>query len=101
MIDSTQIPNLPSNDPVREYMLEASQRICVTMKADFLPFVPHILPAILEKFTLAPKELNSENVAAIDDDADVNLALVPSSNGKMKMRVMRTSEMEDLQNAID
>mmetsp|Transcript_84291 Transcript_84291/g.217058 ORF Transcript_84291/g.217058 Transcript_84291/m.217058 type:complete len:1131 (-) Transcript_84291:51-3443(-) len=101
MIQAAQAPNLPSNDPVKEYMMQASQRICFTMKGDFLPFVPHILPGILEKFTLAPKELTTETRQGIDDDDEVNLTLMKGEDGKMKVMVMSTSEMEDLQNAIE
>jgi len=101
MVQATQVPNLPSNDPVKEYMLQASQRICATMKANFLPFVPHILPGILEKFTLAPKEYNPEVANSLDDDEEVNLTFAKQADGKVKVLIMSTSEMEDLQNAVE
>merc|ERR1719506_2183955 len=56
MIKATQVPNLPSNDPVKEYMMAAAERICAVMKEDFVPILPYILPGILEKFTLSPKD---------------------------------------------
>merc|ERR1719215_654186 len=59
MVQASQVPNIPKDDPVLEYMLQASQRICETLKADFLPYVPPLLPGILEKFKLAPTELNA------------------------------------------
>jgi len=99
MIQATQVPNLPSNDPVKEYMLEASQRICATMKGDFLPFVPHILPGILEKFTLSPKEYNQDTIGKFADEDEVNLSIT-EENGKIKVMIMSTSEVEDLQNAV-
>uniref|UniRef100_A0A7S2KBP1 TOG domain-containing protein n=1 Tax=Zooxanthella nutricula TaxID=1333877 RepID=A0A7S2KBP1_9DINO len=99
MIQATQVPNLPSNDPVKEYMLEASQRICVTMKGNFVPFVPHILPGILEKFTLAPKEADQALVSGLDADTEVNVTLT-KENGQVKVMIMSTSEMEDLQHAV-
>lgn len=101
MTKAAQVPDLPASDPVKEYMLQAAQRICSTLKADFLPFVPHILPGILEKFKLAPKELDEATRAAIDDDEEVNLALLPDQDGKVKVMVMSTSEIEDLQNALE
>jgi len=101
MTQAAQVPNLPSNDPVKEYMMQASQRICWTMKADFLPFVPHILPGVLEKFTLAPKELNAETRDGVDNDEEVNVTLVQGQDGKVKLMVMSTSEIEDLQNALE
>lgn len=99
MIQATQVPNLPSNDPVKEYMLQASQRICATMKGNFVPFVPHILPGILEKFTLAPKEYNPETAQSLGADEEVNLTLT-QENGQIKVMIMSTSELEDLQNAL-
>jgi len=101
MTQAASVPDLPANDPVKEYMLQAAQRICWTMKADFLPFVPHILPGILEKFKLAPQELDSSTRDGIGDEEEVNLALVPDKDGKVKVMVMSTSAMEDLSNALE
>lgn len=100
MIAATQLPNLPNNDPVKEYMLQASQRICETMKGDFLPYVQHLLPGILEKLTLAPKEWNNENRDSLDEDGEVNLTIT-QENGQVKVLVMSTSEIEDLSNALE
>merc|ERR1719161_356794 len=76
MIQATSAGDLAKDDPVKEYMLAAAERICATMKAAFLPFVPHILPFIFDRLTLAPKEVG----AAIDDDVEeggeINIALV-------------------------
>jgi len=101
MIQAVQLPNLPSNDPVKEYMMAAAERICTTMKADFLPFVPHILPIILEKFTLAPREYTGDNAAdELDEGAEVNLTLMKEGD-TVKILVMSSSDMEDLQHAIE
>jgi hypothetical protein len=82
MIQATQVPNLPSNDPVKEYMMAATERICATMKEDFMPFVPHILPGVLEKLTLAPREFNDElNTDDLEEGAEVNLSF-SQENGK-------------------
>jgi hypothetical protein len=99
MVQATQVPNLPSNDPVKEYMMAASERIASTLKADFLPFVPHVLPMILEKFTLAPKEYTQEGLNEFNEEEEVNLTLV-EENGKVKVLIMSTSDMEDLKNAM-
>eukprot|EP00927_Polykrikos_kofoidii_P014399 TRINITY_DN16301_c1_g1_i1.p1 TRINITY_DN16301_c1_g1~~TRINITY_DN16301_c1_g1_i1.p1 ORF type:complete len:1112 (-),score=279.80 TRINITY_DN16301_c1_g1_i1:109-3444(-) len=100
MLAATQVPNLPSSDPVKEYMMAAAERICSTMKADFLPFVPHILPGILEKLTLSAKAFNSESIEDLEEDAEVNLSFVKTEDGQTKIMIMNTSEMEDLQNAL-
>merc|ERR1712216_913066 len=60
MVKATQVPDLPRNDPVKEYMMAASERICQTMKGDFLPFVPHLLPGIFEKLTLEPSNASEK-----------------------------------------
>eukprot|EP00929_Paragymnodinium_shiwhaense_P000644 TRINITY_DN100890_c0_g1_i1.p1 TRINITY_DN100890_c0_g1~~TRINITY_DN100890_c0_g1_i1.p1 ORF type:complete len:1112 (-),score=403.40 TRINITY_DN100890_c0_g1_i1:307-3642(-) len=100
MIKATQVPNLPNNDPVKEYMMAAAERICAVLKGDFLPFVPHLLPFTLEKFTLAPKEYNSDSAQNdLDEGDEVNLTLL-EEDGKVKVLIMSTSEMEDLQNAV-
>eukprot|EP00928_Gymnodinium_smaydae_P061449 TRINITY_DN45518_c0_g1_i1.p1 TRINITY_DN45518_c0_g1~~TRINITY_DN45518_c0_g1_i1.p1 ORF type:complete len:1116 (+),score=369.48 TRINITY_DN45518_c0_g1_i1:79-3426(+) len=98
MISATQVPDLPSNDPVKEYTLAASERICGTLKNDFLPFVPAILPGILEKFTLSPQEYNPSS-QKFDQDTEVSLTLI-QEGGNVKVLIMSTSEMEDLKNAL-
>merc|ERR1719461_2165776 len=71
MVQATQVPDLPKDDPVKEYMMSACERICGALKEDFLPFVPHVLPGVLEKLrTAAPQELGVEG-AADDDDEDL------------------------------
>eukprot|EP00913_Durusdinium_trenchii_P019742 g18558.t1 len=89
MIEATKVPNLPMSDP---YMMAASERICSTLKEDFLPFVSHILPGVLEKFTLAPREFTPGN-NDIDDDDEVNLTLL-RENGQALLPVFDFT-MED------
>jgi len=98
MIQATQTPNLPSNDPVKEYMMAASERICATMKEDFVPFIPHILPGVLEKLTLSPKEFMGGD--EFDENAEVNLTLM-QENGKVKIMVMYSSDIQDLKAALE
>jgi len=101
MIKTTQIPDLPSNDPVKEYMMAASSRICAVLKEDFLPMVPHVLPQILEKLTLSsPKEWGDLKAEDIKDDDEVTLTISRTPDGKQKIMIMNTSEMEDLENAL-
>ncbi|CAK9028346.1 Importin-5 (Imp5) (Importin subunit beta-3) (Karyopherin beta-3) (Ran-binding protein 5) (RanBP5), partial [Durusdinium trenchii] len=99
MIEATKVPNLPMSDPVKEYMMAASERICSTLKEDFLPFVSHILPGVLEKFTLAPREFTPGN-NDIDDDDEVNLTLL-RENGQVKVMIMYSSEIQDLKGALE
>merc|ERR1719160_1425953 len=99
MVKATQMPDMKQNDPVKEYMLAASERICQTMKEDFLPFVPHLLPGIFEKLTLEPSEA-SKNMENLEEGDEVNLALV-TRNGQIQVMVMNTAEMQDLQHALE
>lgn len=98
MIQATKVPNLPNNDPVKEYMMAASERICATMKQDFLPFVSHILPGVLERFTLAPREFTGGD--EVDDNDEVNLTLM-QENGQVKVMIMYSSEIQDLKAALE
>jgi len=101
MIRATQVPNLPPTDPVKEYMLAAAERICSTMKDDFLPFVPHVLPSIVEKLTLGPKEW-ADGLDNLGDlkEGEVDLTLT-QENGKVKVLVMYASDKQDLQAALE
>jgi len=103
MIKATQVPNLRSDDPVKEYMLAASSRICSVMKEEFLPMVPHILPGILEKFKLAPKDLADRDQlkGSSLEDTEVTLTMTRGPDGQVKFLFMSTSEVEELHEALD
>merc|ERR1719162_546157 len=103
MIKATQVPNLRSDDPVKEYMLAASSRICSVMKEEFLPMIPHILPGILDKFTLAPKDLaNRDDLQGQSlEDTEVTLTMTKTADGQIKFLFMSTSEVEELNKALE
>merc|ERR1719265_2687824 len=88
MIQATQVPNLPADDPVKEYMLSSAERICMTMKGDFLPFVTTILPFTFEKLAVQPAEVSAEKVFEDDDNQEVNMVQI---NGVTKFVAMSTS----------
>lgn len=100
MIKATQVPNLPSSDPVKEYMMAASSRICSVLKEDFVPMIPHVLPGILEKFTLAPKDFSDLNNGDLEEDAEVTLTMMKTPDGQTKFMLMSSSDLEDLQGAL-
>eukprot|EP00971_Amphidinium_carterae_P314187 6245338-Amphidinium_carterae.1 len=56
MIQAAQMPNLPPDDPVKEYVMSASERICSVLEEDFVRFLPHVLPGILAKLTTSSQE---------------------------------------------
>lgn len=101
MIQAVKAPDLPSDDPVKEYVMAAAERICETMKDDFLPFVQDILSFIvLEKLSVTPRELNSEAVAENMQESEMSLALLNVGEG-MKIMMMETAGLEDLQHALE
>merc|ERR1719498_1185409 len=98
MMQAAQAPNLAKDDPVYEYIMAAADRFCFVLKEDFAPFVPLLLPLILEKLKFQPKEFSGDRRDLAGDD-DVNLAIV-KKDGKAVAYIMSTSQMEDLQNAL-
>lgn len=101
MIQATQVPGLPADDPVKEYMLAAAERICSTMKADFVPYVQYFLPGVLEKLSLSPKEFGTDGAfEGLGEGTEVNLTIT-RVDGKPKVLMMTTSEVEDMHNALD
>jgi len=101
MIQAVQVPGLPGDDPVLEYVMAAAERMCATLKEDFLPYVPPLLPIVLTKFALAPKEVDRANLDNFEDSEEVNLHFETSENGNARVLVMTTSEIEDLQHALE
>merc|ERR1719161_1484575 len=97
MIQATQVPNLPAEDPVKEYMLSSAERICITMKSEFLPFVPHILPGIFEKLAAKPEEICATTFVEDNGEREINVVQI---NGETKIMAMSTSAAEDLENAL-
>eukprot|EP00927_Polykrikos_kofoidii_P065243 TRINITY_DN61025_c0_g1_i1.p1 TRINITY_DN61025_c0_g1~~TRINITY_DN61025_c0_g1_i1.p1 ORF type:complete len:1124 (+),score=179.06 TRINITY_DN61025_c0_g1_i1:84-3455(+) len=98
LVKATQVPNLPSDDPVREYMMSAAERLCSTLREEFLPFVPHLLPSVLGNLKLAPKEYDQDTTPP--ESQDLNMTIVPCDDGQAKVLVMSSSELEDLRNAV-
>jgi len=102
MLRATQVPDLPQDDPVKEYMMAAAERICSTLRDDFVPFLPHFLPLVLSKLQLTPKEYDSSDPlnASIDTD-NCSVAVVAGDDGEAKLMLMNSSELEDVQNAVE
>lgn len=101
MMTATSAPGLPNNDPVKEYMMAASERICQTMKADFLPFVETLLPFVLQKLAVTPKNIGVQGAADLADGAAMNLMLMNFAGKTTQVLAISTSEMDDLKNAVD
>merc|ERR1711971_816948 len=79
----------------REYIVEASQRICTCLKGDFACFLPALLPSIFKSL-----ELQSEDVAPVADASnDDGYVTVSSGNGKL-MKVS-TAKLEEAEASIN
>uniref|UniRef100_A0A6U9NR28 TOG domain-containing protein n=1 Tax=Zooxanthella nutricula TaxID=1333877 RepID=A0A6U9NR28_9DINO len=80
---------LEADDLQREYINEASQRICKCLKKDFAPFLPHILPGTLKALRLDADEVKD---GAADDDDDRHE--ITTADGKLvKVRSSKFEEM--------
>jgi hypothetical protein len=99
MVQATQAPNLAKDDPVYEYIMAAAERFASVLKEDFLSFVPHLLPMILEKLKFQPKEFSGD-VRDVQQEEDVNVSVV-NKDGKVTVFVMSTSQMEETQHALE
>lgn len=44
-----------SDDPFRSYVLSAWSRICTVLKAEFVPYLPVVMPIVLQAASLDPK----------------------------------------------
>mmetsp|Transcript_62529 Transcript_62529/g.167479 ORF Transcript_62529/g.167479 Transcript_62529/m.167479 type:complete len:1100 (+) Transcript_62529:67-3366(+) len=90
-----------ADDPVKEYALSAAERICITLKEDFKPFVPAFLPFILDKLSITPVQL--ESTAGVSEDMTLTLMVTGEANNasSVKLYGLKTSEMEDMKNAAE
>merc|ERR1719359_2111173 len=60
---------LEADDVLREYIKEASERICQCLKKDFAPFLQAMLPGILKSLKIEEEEVsNVPNPKGGDDD---------------------------------
>ncbi|KEP59806.1 UNVERIFIED_CONTAM: HEAT repeat-containing protein [Hammondia hammondi] len=81
-------------DAVREYLTEALGRMCRAMGADFLVYLPRILPRLLEVLTVKPKELKAEEA---EDDEDMTYVILDSNTSLG----LKTSLLEEQSRALD
>jgi len=80
-----------ADDLQREYIKEASERICKCLKQDFAFFLPHLLPGIYKNLRL------DEDSATKDDDAD---NFITVSTGEGKLVKVHSSKFEELLNSV-
>mmetsp|Transcript_36902 Transcript_36902/g.95239 ORF Transcript_36902/g.95239 Transcript_36902/m.95239 type:complete len:1129 (+) Transcript_36902:187-3573(+) len=95
---------LQDDDIQREYIKEASERICHCLKKDFAPFLPNLLQGIF-------RSLKLEEIAAADpqnqapsghqnDDEDDDDAYIQVSTGDGKLVRVRTTKFEEMMQSV-
>merc|ERR1719291_828445 len=77
---------MDADDLQREYIKEASERICKCLKSDFAPFLPHLLPGIFSNLKLEPEEAAPKPGTEDDDDQYITV-----TTGDGKLVKVRTS----------
>jgi len=82
-----------ADDLQREYINEASQRICQCLKKDFAPFLPSLLPRILKQLKL---DEEIQRKTKTDDDED-DTVQVTTRDGKTVS--VHSAKFEEVQEA--
>jgi len=94
------------DDPVKEYALMAAQRMSYTLKKDFAPFIPGILPQIFSrlkaKVSDMAQDVDESFLENAGEDTQVNLTTSKDpTTGEVKLLVIKTSVLDDLQSSIE
>jgi hypothetical protein len=99
MLDACK--NLTDEDVATEYILTAAESICATLKAEFAPFVPTVLPIVLKKLVADPVDLNSGEID-LDEATDTQLTITvtTTAEGEQKVLGLKTTQIEDMQSAL-
>jgi len=85
-----------ADDIQKEYIKEASERICTCLKKDFAPFLPSLLPGIFKKLRLQDlDEHPSSQPKDADDDEYVQV-----STGDGKIVRVHTQKFEDMMQSV-
>lgn len=61
-----QSSQLDADDPTGSYMLQAGARFCKCLGTEFLPYLPMVMPQLLQSASLSP----DVTVRDTDDDAE-------------------------------
>jgi len=95
---------LEADDVQREYIKEASERICQCLKRDFAPFLPNLLAGIFE--TLKMEEVKEDGQApqkpakATDDSDDDDDDFVQVTTGEGKLVQVKNSQLEEMVSSV-
>lgn len=73
MLQST---HLDPDDPTGSYMLQAGARFCKCLGAEFLPYLPMVMPQLIQSASLSPdvtvreQDDDGEDIEEEDEDDD-------------------------------
>jgi len=83
---------LEADDVQREYIKEASERICQCLKRDFAPFLPNLLEGIFQSLKLEDLEEPHPQTAEDDDEN----AFIAVSTGDGQVVQVRSSKFQEM-----
>merc|ERR1719321_1924651 len=102
MIEVSKSPAAPTDDVGKEYILTASQVICKTLKKEFAPMVPHILPMVVELLYITPTDINAGGIdLESQEQTQLTISVVTTAEGETKVLGLKTSEIEDMNTALN
>jgi hypothetical protein len=102
MIEVSKSAAAPAEDVGKEYILVASEVICKTLKKEFAPFVPYILPMVVELLNVKPTDIHAGGIDLENDDEQTQLTItvVTTAEGETKVLGLKTAEIEDMSTAL-
>jgi len=86
---------MEADDLQREYIKEASERICKCLKNDFAIFLPHLLPKLFSSLQVESEDVNP--TAGKDEDDD---NFITVSTGEGKLVKVHTQKFEELLQSV-
>merc|ERR1711871_670509 len=99
----TQMMRVPvaDDDVQKEYIKEASERICQCLKKDFAAYLPMVLPGVLDNLRMDKDTVpeGNPNAAGGDDDDDEEYISVNTGDGKLVK--VKTSKFESMQQSVE
>jgi hypothetical protein len=94
--------DVAADDVQREYIKEATERICTCLKKDFLCFLPNVLPGIYKNLKLEDVgNLPGGQPGSVQEDDDETYVQVSTGEGGLvKVRTARFEEMTSSANLL-
>merc|ERR1719174_756141 len=101
MIEVNKTTTGKEDDVGKEYILTASQVICKTLKKEFAPMVPHILPMVVELLYITPTDINAGGIdLESQEQTQLTISVVTTAEGETKVLGLKTAEIEDMSLAL-